>query len=207
MDKISQIFDEWADNGRAEKMEHEHGKSVERFLDKIQWKKKFSFLDVGCGNGWIVRKIAQMDESKIAVGIDKSRKMTRHADSMKISSKEEYIHTDIESWNTRRRFDYIFSMESIYYSKSVEASLEKIFTLLKSQGKFFCGTDFYADNKATAKWSDMMKVQMHLYSKREWKKLFKDAGFQVKTTQIKNIQDKRRWRREFGTLFIIGEKI
>ena len=32
MDEIKKIFDEWAQNGRAELMEIEHGKNVLKFL-------------------------------------------------------------------------------------------------------------------------------------------------------------------------------
>ena len=53
-------------------------------------------------------------------------------------------------------------MESIYYADSMEKAIKKIYKLLKPGGQFFCGTDFYTDNKATAKWADMMKIQMSL---------------------------------------------
>ena len=52
----------------------------------------------------------------------------------------------------------VASMESLYYADSIEIALGKIYKLLKPGGKFFCGTDFYTDNKATAKWSKMMKI-------------------------------------------------
>jgi hypothetical protein len=51
-----------------------------------------------------------------------------------------------------------------------------------------------------------MKIPMHLHSKKEWKKLFVDAGFEVKIKQIKDLRNKKKWKREFGTLFIIGKK-
>ncbi len=97
-------------------------------------------------------------------------------------------------------------MESLYYADSIEIALKKIFKLLKPGGQFFCGTDFYTDNKATAKWSKVLNMQMHLHSKQEWKKLFVDAGFETKTRQIKDLKNKRKWKRELGTLFIIGKK-
>jgi ubiquinone/menaquinone biosynthesis C-methylase UbiE len=104
------------------------------------------------------------------------------------------------------KFNFIFSMESLYYADSIEVALEKIYKLLKPGGQFFCGTDFYTDNKATARWAKIMKIQMHLHSKNEWKKLFRDAGFFVKTKQIKDLKDKKKWKRELGTLFITGTK-
>lgn len=206
MDKVSQLFDSWANNGRAELMEKEHGKNVKKFLSRIRFVDPFSFLDVGCGNGWVVRKMTQKSECRTAIGIDKSENMIKYAKKMKASAKEEYICTDIESFKVRRRFDYIFAMESIYYSESIETALEKIFSLLKPGGEFFCGTDFYADNRATSNWPKMTGLAMHLHSKKEWKGLFRSAGFQVKTRQIKDKQDRKKWKREFGTLFIVGKK-
>jgi 2-polyprenyl-3-methyl-5-hydroxy-6-metoxy-1,4-benzoquinol methylase len=117
-----------------------------------------------------------------------------------------YVHTDIESWKYSGKFDIIFSMESLYYAESIDIALKKIFQLLKPGGRFFCGTDFYTDNKATAKWAKMMKMKMHLHSKRQWKKIFVDAGFETTTKQVKDLKSKKKWKREFGTLFIIGKK-
>jgi SAM-dependent methyltransferase len=206
VDIVRKTFDEWAQNGRAELMEKEHGKNVSKFLDKVSFEKPFSFLDVGCGNGWVIRKISTNPNCKKAIGIDKSKKMITQAKKNKNNSKEMYVHTNIESWKYSGKFDFIFSMESLYYADSVEIALKKIFQLLKPGGQFFCGTDFYTDNKATAKWSKMMNMQMHLHSKTEWKKFFVDVGFKTKTKQIKDLKNKKKWKREFGTLFIIGKK-
>ena len=206
MDRVRKTFDEWAQNGRAELMEIEHGKNVSKFLQTISFDKPFTFLDVGCGNGWVVKKIATMKNCRKAIGIDKSKKMIMQAIQKKDSSKEEYVHTDIESMNYKGKFDFVFSMESLYYADSIEVALEKIFKLLKPGGIFFCGTDFYSDNKATAKWAKIMKIQMHLHSKKEWKEFFKKTGFIVKTKQVKDLKSRKKWKREFGTLFIIGTK-
>ena len=206
MDGVQKTFDKWAQNGRAELMEIEHGKNVSKFLDSISFEKPFSFLDMGCGNGWVVRKMSQIENCKKAVGIDKSKKMIIQAKKKTTSKKQSFVHTDIESWKYNGKFDYIFSMESLYYADSIDVALRRIFKLLKPGGKFFCGTDFYSDNKATARWAGIMKIQMHLHSKNEWKKFFKDAGFEVKTKPVKDLKNKKKWKKEWGTLFITGTK-
>jgi ubiquinone/menaquinone biosynthesis C-methylase UbiE len=206
MDRVRKTFDKWAQNGRAELMEIEHGRNVLKFLETIPFDKPFTFLDVGCGNGWVVRKIAKEKNCKKSIGIDKSKKMIIQSIKKTEDRKEEYIHTDIESMNYRGKFDFIFSMESLYYADSIEIALGKIYKLLKPRGQFFCGTDFYTDNKATARWAGIMKIQMHLHSKKEWKKFFKNTGFDVKTKHIKDLKNKKKWKREHGTLFIIGTK-
>ena len=206
MDQVRKTFDKWAQNGRAELMEIEHGKNVSRFLESIPFDKPFTFLDVGCGNGWVVKKISKNDNCKKAIGIDKSKKMVEQASKKTNNIKEEFIHTDIESWKYRGKFDFVFSMESLYYADSIEIALQKIYKLLKPGGQLFCGTDFYTDNKATARWASIMKIQMHLHSKKEWRQLFFNAGFKVKTKHIKDLKNRKKWKREFGTLFITGTK-
>jgi ubiquinone/menaquinone biosynthesis C-methylase UbiE len=206
MDRVRKTFDKWAQNGRAELMEIEHGKNVLKFLETIPFDKPFTFLDVGCGNGWVVRKIAKEKNCKKSIGIDKSKKMIIQSIKKIEEKKEEYFHTDIESMNYRGKFDFIFSMESLYYADSIEIALEKIYKLLKPGGQFFCGTDFYTDNKATARWAGIMKIQMHLHSKKEWREFFKNTGFDGKTKHVKDLKNKKKWKREYGTLFIIGTK-
>ena len=54
-------FDEWAQDGRDEKMASNHSKSVKRILSIInektnKFKTPFSFLDLGCGNGWVYKR-------------------------------------------------------------------------------------------------------------------------------------------------------
>ena len=205
MDKVEETFDAWAKNGRSELMEEEHGKNVSKFFSKVKFEKPFTFLDVGCGNGWVVRKIASLENCKKSIGIDKSKNMISQAKKLS-SSKGQFFHTDIESYKTRQKFDYIFSMESLYYADSIEKALKKIHTLLNPGGQFVCGTDFYSDNKATTRWKKVMNIQMHLHSKKEWRTLFKNEGFDVKIKQVKDLKNNKKWKREFGTLFIIGVK-
>ena len=206
MDGVRKTFDKWAQNGRAELMEIEHGKNVSKFLQTVSFDKAFTFLDVGCGNGWVVRKIAKEEKCKKSTGIDKSKKMILEAIKKTSIGKGKFIHTDIETWKYRGKFDFIFSMESLYYADSIEIALKKIYKMLKPGGQFFCGTDFYTDNKATARWASIMKIQMHLHSKKEWKKFFQNTGFLVKTKHIKDLKNAKKWKREYGTLFIIGTK-
>ena len=206
MDNVSKKFDDWAINGKAESMEKGHGINVLKFLKKISFDKPFSFLDVGCGNGWVIRYVSDLSTCKKAIGIDKSKKMIIQANKKINNNKESFVYTDVESWKYTGKFDFIFAMESIYYADSMEKAIEKIYKLLKPGGKFFCGTDFYTENKATTKWANVMKIQMHLHSKKEWKEFFKNVGFITTTKQIKDLKSNEKWKKEFGTLFIIGTK-
>jgi len=207
MDKTTQLFDKWAKTGRAEEMEKGHGITVNKFLDKLVFDKSFTFLDIGCGNGWVVRKISQLSNCKKAIGIDKSRTMIKKAREKKVSENESYFTTDLESWQYAGKVDVIFSMESLYYSVPMEPALKKVYRLLKKQGIFYCGTDFYKDNTLTTRWTKDMAVPMDLRSEKEWKKMFRDMGFHTRAKHVLDPKNKSKWKREFGTLFVIGKKL
>ena len=206
MDKTSKLFDVWANTGRSEEMEKGHGTTVNQFLEKLSLKENFRFLDIGCGNGWVVRKMSQKTLCLKAIGIDKSKMMIKNAKSKILSEKENYFVTELETWNIKEKFDIIFSMESLYYSVPMEPSLEKVFKLLKKGGMFYCGTDFYSDNHLTTRWKKDMNVPMDLRSEKEWKKMFREIGFKTRSKHITDSKNKSKWKREFGTLFIIGRK-
>ena len=207
MDKTSRLFDKWAKTGRAEEMEKGHGTTVNKFLDKLVFDKSFTFLDIGCGNGWVVRKISQLPNCKKAIGIDKSRTMIKKAKEKKTSEKEAYFTTDLESWKYAGKFDVVFSMEALYYSVPMEPALKKVYKLLKKQGTFYCGTDFYKDNKLTTRWTKDMAIPMDLRSEQEWKKMFKEIGFHTRAKHVLDPMNKSKWKREFGTLFVIGKRL
>ena len=132
--------------------------------------------------------------------------MIKRAISNSASKKEKYACTDLESWNYAGKFDMIFSMESLYYSVPMEPALAKVFKMLKTGGFFYCGTDFYSDNHLTKRWTKVMKVPMDLRSKTEWKKMFNKTGFKTTARQVKDPKHRAKWKREFGTLFVIGKK-
>lgn len=207
MDAVSRKFDEWAGNGRAEAMEAGHGPSVLKFLGSVRLGGRFAFLDVGCGNGWLVRHMASDPRCRRAVGIDKSRRMVASARGASRGVRAEFFCADIESWKYRGRFDCALAMESLYYAGSVSAALQGIYGVLAPGGRLFCGTDYYAENSATARWSGDMGLRMHLLSRAQWRALFSEAGFEgVRTRRVTDPRSRARWKREMGTLFIEGAR-
>jgi len=200
------IFNTWAQNGKSESMEINHKKTTLKFLQYIQLDQNFTFLDIGCGNGWMLREVSKLLHCKKSVGIDNSRKMIENALSKKKSYKENYLVGDVMTYDFKIKFDYIFSMESIYYIVPMEKILHKIYNMLKPQGKFFCGTDFYSDNYESISWPIKMNLKMDLRSKNDWYEMFQNVGFKTQIKQIVDKFDTTQWRREIGTLFVIGTK-
>ena len=56
--KPTTVFSEWAAIGRDEPMAKGHEVAVNNMLEyALKNKKNFSFIDAGCGNGWVVRLV------------------------------------------------------------------------------------------------------------------------------------------------------
>lgn len=204
-DPVARVFDQWAADGRDQRLADGHGHSVRTFLDAMAWNEPFSFLDVGCGNGWVVRRMAAYDTCIRAVGIDKSAGMIGRAREMAGSGTEAYCAASLEEWESAP-FDVAFSMESLYYSPSVPGALSKVYSLLVPGGTFVCGTDYYAENAETARWGDEMDITLHMYSEAEWVAMFEAAGFRTSATHVTNPASDIRWKRDLGTLFVTGTR-
>lgn len=205
-DRTAKKFDLWSRNGMAEKMEKGHKKSVLKMLETavLKRKREFLFLDVGCGNGWVVREAAANPHCARSVGIDSSAGMIKSAKSFIRSDKEEYFCAGIEQWSYKDRFDCVFSMESLYYAKSIKDALATVYRLLKPGGVFLCGTDFYSENTGTARWASSMGISMYHLPISEWKSLFIDAGFKTRYRHIRDPNSRLAWRQKMGTLFLTG---
>ena len=55
------IFSQWVDEGKDDGMEKNHMLSVKSMLDFVSKDlEDFTFIDAGCGNGWVVRSLASL---------------------------------------------------------------------------------------------------------------------------------------------------
>ena len=147
MQKPTEIFGKWAEEGKDVGMEKGHATSVKDMLnfalqERTNIGKNFSFLDLGCGNGWVARNVAKNTLCADAVGIDGAEQMISKA--KKIEGQVEYILADINSYVSPRKFDLIHSMEVLYY---LEDPAEKVTNFnndwLEEEGRLIIGTVSY----------------------------------------------------------------
>ena len=68
----TEVFSQWALNGKDVGMEANHSSAVNAMLDEIIGSRAspFSIIDAGCGNGWLVRKIVEHPLCERAIGVD-----------------------------------------------------------------------------------------------------------------------------------------
>ena len=84
MKNAIQVFHDWSLNGKDEGMEKVHSSSVEEMLTFVlqNIKQPFSFIDAGCGNGWVVRRVLSHPLCKSAIGIDGATGMIEKAKTL-----------------------------------------------------------------------------------------------------------------------------
>ena len=67
-----EVFGEWAQAGKDEKMADGHQLAVDNMLESVLAHRQdsFSMIDAGCGNGWVVRKVREHSLCTQAIGVD-----------------------------------------------------------------------------------------------------------------------------------------
>ena len=205
MKKATEVFNEWARTGKDRGMEETHAESVMDMLsfaisERQKIGKDFNFLDLGCGNGWVVRKMNKEKLCLNAAGIDGADEMIKNAKSR--DQKNEYILADINSFIPKRKFDLIHSMEVLYYLDNPTEVIRKVFnSWLNNGGRLIVGVDHYFENHQSHSWEKKVGTRMLMLNEREWKDIFESAGFENIKSWRSNQHNK--WT---GTLVITGVK-
>ena len=205
MQKPTEIFGKWAEEGKDVGMEKGHATSVKDMLnfalqERTNIGKNFSFLDLGCGNGWAARKVAENTLCTDAVGLDGAEQMIINA--KKTEGQVEYIHADINSYIPNRKFDLIHSMEVLYYLED-PAKKVKSFTndWLEDQGRLIIGIDHYYENLDSHSWEEKVGTPMLMLKEAEWLNIFNESGLgDIKSWRSNQSKD---WA---GTLILTGIK-
>jgi len=184
-------FNSWAENNKDAGMEKNHSNSVDYMLKKIPTRiinNKFSFLDIGCGNGWVVRKMNEKENCINPVGIDGAEKMISKA--ININPDLEYFKLDLDHLNFNEKFDIVFSMEVFYYLKDPLKTLKYIYNkMINDNGFFIMGIDHYLENKPSLSWPKDLNLDLKTMPINAWLELLKSAGFSNVTCQQVGAKD------------------
>tara|TARA_B110000438_G_C15630594_1_gene570822 strand:+ start:306 stop:914 length:609 start_codon:yes stop_codon:yes gene_type:complete len=175
--KAIDLFSDWALNDRDLGMEKNHMASVKKMLSLIFHKRAeiFSFVDLGCGNGYVVREVSKHPLCQRSIGVDGAVEMIKKAKL--IDSKGEYICSNISSWLPEKKVDFIHSMEVMYYLENPQKIITNINQkCLKKNGMMIMGIDFYQENSDCHSWPNDLNLPMKLLSIREWIIILENSG-------------------------------
>lgn len=178
-------FNRWAEDGRAEGMESDHLPITLPVLEQMNLAPEDNVLDLGCGAGWLSRRLASLLPEGRVVGIDVSDEMIRRA-RRSSAACENLLFAPGEAaeipWDSNF-FTHAISVESAYYWPDPAAGLRDIFRVLREGGSAWLLINYYRDNPHCHQWARHYAVPTHLLSAEEWSALFRDAGFREVTHQ------------------------
>jgi SAM-dependent methyltransferase len=179
-----------------------HEVAVKNMLDyALKGLDNYSFIDAGCGNGWVVRLVKAHKGCVVAAGVDGARMMIEKA--LSIDPTGAYYHADLSNWAPNRKVDVVHSMEVVYYLSDPKAFIANIYkNWLKENGRLIVGLDFYKENTVSHSWPEDCGVSiMQLLPEATWIGFFKEAGFS--NVQSWRVDVKENWA---GTLVITAVK-
>jgi SAM-dependent methyltransferase len=172
-------FNKWAEAGRGDGMEQDHLPITLPVLERMRLAPSNNVLDVGCGSGWLSRRIGKMVPEGRVVGMDISDEMIRIA-RRNSSDQHNLLFVVGEAaeipWEPNF-FAHAISVESAYYWPNPMAGIKEIFRVLKTGGSAWMLINYYRDNPHCHPWGALLAVQTHLLSAGEWSELFRQAGF------------------------------
>jgi len=177
-----QVFDDWAQNGRAEGMERGHKTRALQALEQIPLVAGDRLLDLGCGNGWATRwLLSAAGQGSQAIGIDVADAMLVRARGQSTGlSGIDFTSAAFDElpWPDAS-FDHAFSMEALYYAPDLGAALRSIARVLRPGGTLTSCIDFFEENPYSAGWPAMLDVEMKRLSQGGWCAAFEQAGLIV----------------------------
>jgi 2-polyprenyl-3-methyl-5-hydroxy-6-metoxy-1,4-benzoquinol methylase len=125
------------------KLRKQSSEQLVRYLKGKQ--RPLQILEVGCGNGWLARKLSMIQGSSVT-GIDINKTEIYQAKTaFPENSNLQFNCTHIESISHADKFDVILFAASIQYFFSLEETIEDVLLRLKLNGEIhILDTPFYA---------------------------------------------------------------
>ena len=177
--QLREEFNRWAEEGRGEGMEQDHLPIVLPVLELMQLALTDNVLDVGCGAGWLVARIAERVPEGRVIGMDVSDEMVRRARRNYVDvAHAMFIEGGVDDipWEDAF-FQKVISVESAYYWPDPARGLRETFRVLADEGTAWLLINYYRDNPHCHQWGQHYRTPAHLLSADEWAQLFRDAGF------------------------------
>ena len=172
-------FNRWAEAGRGDGMEQDHLPITLPVLEKMRLAQTDNVLDVGCGSGWLSRRLGKLVPEGRVVGMDISDEMIRIARRTS-TDQENLLFVTGEAaeipWEPNF-FSHTISVESAYYWPNPAAGAKEIRRVLRPNSSAWILINYYRDNPHCHQWGALLAVPTHLLSAEEWSELFRQAGF------------------------------
>ena len=191
-DRLRDEFNQWAQQGKGEEMEHHHLSITEQTVRLMELRAGERVLDLGCGAGWATRLLARLvgegpEGFGQVVGLDISDEMIRRA---RAASRD--FENVMYVWGSAQQipweenfFDKVLSVESFYYYPDQDRVLAELFRVMAPHARLYILINLYRENHYSLRWMEELKVPVHARSISEYVQLLRAHAFEeVEARQI-----------------------
>ncbi len=160
-----------------------HSKMTDWGLQHFSFDKQAVFLDIGCGGGGTICKLAKMAAQGKVYGIDYSQEsvaISKHTNRQLI--KQGRVEIQAGSVTSLpypdNQFDFITAVETHYFWPDLVANLQEVRRVLKPEGKLVMIGEAYKGGKFEERNQQWVALgNMAYHSTTEFAELFSSAGY------------------------------
>ena len=175
-------FDRWAEAGRGESMERGHAGVVEPVLDRWNLNDHSVLVDVGCGNGWAVRRALERGAGR-CLGVDLSAAFIEEARGAGLG--EFHVASGSALPLADGVATHVLSVESLYYYPDPQAALAEWRRIAAPGCELGVIIELFAENRGSAVWAEVLDIHAWLWSEVRWAEVARAAGWsRVRTERI-----------------------
>lgn len=167
----------------AELMNQQHDALSTWGLSHIQIKPDFTVLDVGCGGGKTIGKLARQVPQGLVFGIDYSKDMVQYSKEQNLQRVTEG-HIGLTQASVEKLcfpsdfFDLVTAVETYYFWPNVQTAFQEIRRVLKPSGKLLIASEMVKDGKYEVENAETVKkCGVRLLSLQEIENLLASAKF------------------------------
>ena len=170
-----------------ERMNRSHYEVTGWALSHWEIQENDRILDIGCGGGATLHRMAEKVSSGHVTGVDYSavsvETSRKNNEKTILGGKMEVLEGSVEHLPfADDSFDKIITVESFYFWPDPQENLKEVLRVLRKDGIFLLVADIYQNGHLTEKEEENIR-NYHLFNptREEFEQLFKNAGF----TQIR----------------------
>lgn len=181
-------------------MNKEHTPVALWSLKHLDIKSDDIILDVGCGGGININRMAK--NVKKVYGVDysiESVKVSREVNRQEIyDGKVEVVKGDVQSLPFEDdTFDIVTAFETVYFWPNIEKCFGEVKRVLKSGGIFLIGTESNGSDNIAMKISEKF-IDMTVYNDDELTQFLQNNGYSKITVYLRNGRKNQETIKEIG---------